>query len=71
MSLLDDYLTTEELAKDLGLCARTIIRWTRKPDGLPFTQLGGRRLFKRDTVIAWIDAQERRPNASRRAKAGK
>lgn len=67
MSLLKDYMTTKQLAKDLGLCDRTIVRWTKKVEGLPFTQLGNRRLFKRETVIAWLDAQERRPNARRRA----
>lgn len=63
--LLDGYLTRDELAQQLGVTTRTIARWMSLPDGLPFTRIGGRLLFRTTSVRAWIEAHERRPNPRR------
>lgn len=67
MSLLQDYLTRDELTGELRVTPRTIMRWQNQPDGLPYTELGGRILYRRQTVLAWIESHERRPNQRRRA----
>lgn len=65
--LLSEYLTRDELAAELRVTVRTIARWQAQPDGLPSTVLGGRTLYKRSSVLAWIDSHERQPNPRRRA----
>ncbi len=67
MSLLQDYLTRDELAAELRVTPRTIMRWQNQPDGLPYTELGARIFYRRQTVLAWIETRERHPNQRRRA----
>lgn len=69
MSILENYLTEDELATELNVCTRTLARWCQKNDGLPFVKMGKRRIFKRDTVVGWLDNQEIFPNPSRRARS--
>lgn len=64
--LLSDYLNREQLAAQIGVTPRTIHRWQNLPDGLPYTLLGGRVLFRISSVRAWIEAQERKPNPRRK-----
>ncbi len=66
-SLLDDYLTRDELAAELRVTTRTVIRWQNMPDGVPYVELGGRTLYRRSSVRAWIESHEKRPNPRRRA----
>ncbi len=68
-TLLVDYLTLEELAKELGVTTRTLGRWKSQPDGLPFTTIGGRTLFRTASVRSWIEGRERKPNPRRKAAA--
>jgi hypothetical protein len=68
--LLSDYINRAELAKQLGTCERTIARYENLPDGLPVTEIGGRKFYRLDAVRAWIASRERRPNPTRqRAQA--
>ena len=69
MSLLDNYLSRDELAKELRVTTRTIARWQAKPNGIPVTQIGGRTLFRVESVKTWLAAHEIHPNP-RRAVAG-
>lgn len=48
-------LTTVEAAEYLRVHPSTIRRWTQVP-GVPQVRLGGRVLFDRDELDAWIDA---------------
>ncbi|WP_161992858.1 helix-turn-helix domain-containing protein [Aureimonas leprariae] len=64
-SLLSEYLTLDELAKELRVTVRTIHRWQSRADGIPCTTLGGRTLFRIASVRAWIEAHERKPNPRR------
>lgn len=65
-ALLADYLTRDELAAELRVTTRTIARWELQPDGLPSTTLGGRKLYRRASVLAWIEGREKKPNPRRR-----
>jgi len=64
--LLDGYLTRRELATELNRHEKTIERWENQPDGIPFTLLGGRRLYKIASVMRWLDSRERRANPRRK-----
>lgn len=61
-ALLDDYFTRSELARELNVTERTIIRYQNQPNGLPRTKMGGRTLYRRDSVLAWLKVNEQRPN---------
>lgn len=65
MSLLQDYLTRDQLAAELHVTPRTISRWQNAPDGLPVVEMGGRVLFRRQSILSWLESRERRPNPRR------
>jgi hypothetical protein len=64
-NFFDTLITEVELARRLGRSRRTLKRWRDQPDGLPHCKLGSAVLFRVDTVVEWIAAQERRPNPRR------
>lgn len=68
-NLLSEYLNRDQLAAELRVTPRTISRWQAMPDGLPYTTLGGRILYRIPSVQAWISAREQRPNPRRKAAA--
>jgi hypothetical protein len=52
--LLDDWLELEQFARDeVKKHPRTVIRWTKKPNGLPFAKLGKTVMFHVAPVAAW------------------
>lgn len=65
-TLLAEYLTRAEIAAELRVTPRTIIRWQQQPDGLPFVKLGDRVLYRRQSVAEWIERHEHQPNPRRR-----
>lgn len=65
MTILGEYLNREEMATELNVTTRTLIRWERQPNGIPYTKLGHRTLYRRKSVLDWIDSQERHPNPRR------
>jgi hypothetical protein len=67
MDLLEDYFTKEQLAEQLRVAPRSINRYMNTPDGIPHVLIGGRVMFKRASVVAWLEGRERRPNPRRRA----
>lgn len=58
-NLLSDYYTTAELAQELGISVRTLHRWSGARIGPPQTSIGQKVLYKRSSVIAWLEARER------------
>lgn len=56
--LLADFLTPDEAAAELKVCARTLDRWRRLDEGPPITKLGRRTLYRRTSVQAWLRARE-------------
>ena len=57
--LLDDYLTPDDLAAELGKSPRTIARWDRLRIGPPKTVIGKKPYYRREAVRTWMLAQER------------
>ncbi len=58
-SLLEDYLTPDQLAEELGKSVRTIARWDRLRIGPPKTLVGKRPFYRRDAVRQWLLRKER------------
>lgn len=63
--LLQGYLDREQLARELDCTTRTIWNYENLPDGLPSLMLGGKKLYRIESVRLWLAARERRPNPRR------
>lgn len=57
-SPLADYWTADEAAAALKVSGRTLTRWNSLREGPPRTHLGNRVLYHKDTVRAWLLAQQ-------------
>ncbi len=57
--LLDDYLTPDQLAEELGKSVRTIARWDGLRIGPPKTVIGKKPYYRREAVRKWLLRQER------------
>ena len=57
-SLLDGWMSRAELAAELGVCVDTLMRWDRRRYGPKCVKAGRKTLYKRSTVLAWLEAQE-------------
>ena len=68
-NILADYLNRDALAAELGVSARTVARYETEANGLPSVMIGGRRKYKIDSVKAWLERRERKPNPTRRRTA--
>jgi hypothetical protein len=66
--VLDGFIDLEEFARQVKRGPWTVRRWTNaRPDGLPYIQLGRRRLIHIDTARQWLmDRMVKR--ASRRSR---
>ena len=58
-SLLEDYMTPEELAAELDKSPRTIDRWARLRTGPPKTVIGKKPYYRREAVREWMLNKER------------
>jgi excisionase family DNA binding protein len=67
MSVLADFITDVEIAAELKVRRRTVNEYCRQPDGLPYVKVGGRRLFRRSDVDAWLERKTVRPCPTRRS----
>jgi Helix-turn-helix domain len=56
--VLADYMTRAQLALELGIHERTLIRWSAYGDGPPVTKLGNRVLYRRTSFAAWLAKRE-------------
>lgn len=57
-SLLHDWISRAELAAELGLCVETLRRWADARRGPKFIRAGRKILYRRATVLAWLESQE-------------
>lgn len=64
--LLDGFYTRKQLAKELRVTERTIQRYQTLRDGLPSILIGGRTMYRRDDVRAFLARQVKHPNPGRR-----
>ena len=62
--MLSEWMTRAELASELDLTSETLCRWSARRLGPAPTQIGRKVLYRRDTVRAWLLAQEQGRNAS-------
>ncbi len=56
--LLDDYLTPDQLAEELGKSVRTIARWDGLRIGPPKTVIGKKSYYRREGVRQWLLRKE-------------
>jgi hypothetical protein len=70
MPILEDYLTKAEQAKALNVSEKTIDRYTKQPDGMPYTMAGRVKLFRHDWTRDWLASRKRQdnPTAPRRGR---
>ncbi|SDG73842.1 MULTISPECIES: helix-turn-helix domain-containing protein [Pelagibacterium] len=57
-TILDGFLTTEELAEEIGVHRTTLAKWRMERRGPPFTRLGKRILYSVERLRAWLEANE-------------
>lgn len=65
---LEDYMTREQIARELGMAPRSLTRWQSMPDGIPFIKVGGKVFFRKSSVLAWLEARETRKNPTRKGR---
>lgn len=53
MKLLEDLLTTEQIAAEFDVTAATVVRWRRKRVGPPYLRIQGRVRYDRTEAKAW------------------
>ena len=58
LNLLADWISRDQLARELGLKPDTLARWEARRLGPPCTRLGRKTLYRRAAVTDWIRAQE-------------
>jgi hypothetical protein len=61
--LLDGWVRLDEFARDeVNKHPRTVRRWTKSPDGLPYATLGKDLVIHIPTAREWLFGRMRRPN---------
>ncbi len=55
--ILDDYLTRQELAADLGISIRTLARLDAAREGPPSMRWAGRRIYHRQKAREWFESR--------------
>lgn len=56
--LLADWISRDDLARELNLTPDTLGRWEARREGPPCTRLGRRVLYRRASVQDWLRALE-------------
>lgn len=59
-TFFEKLMTVEELADAFGLAPQTIRNWVAKRS-IPFVRVGGRSMFRKRSVEAWLDRKEFKP----------
>jgi hypothetical protein len=62
----NDYLTQQDLARELRVSVRTIARWHVERIGPPRIVVGRLLLYRRATVREWLESREEQPHRQRR-----
>ena len=63
-----DDVSIKQAAQQLGKHPRTLMRWTREPNGLPFIRLGQAPYIHLPTLAVWLKGRIQRPNPPRRGR---
>lgn len=64
-SILADYLSEADLARELGITLRSLRRWRLEPGFCAHVRIGRRRYYHRDDVRDWLAARKRGGNPRR------
>lgn len=56
--LIDEYLTPEETAAEIGVTRRTLINWQRNRTGPPISRIGHRTMYFKPSIVAWLRSRE-------------
>jgi hypothetical protein len=67
--LLANFLSEDDLARELAVTIRTLRRWRRERTGPDITMVGRRPMYAITAVHRWLASQERPMVRSRRARA--
>ena len=57
-TILAEYMTPDQLARELGICKRTLDRWHARRSGPPRVTVGRRPLYRREAVTQWLRRRE-------------
>ena len=57
--VLDEWLTRDALAADLGVQPMTLRRWASEGLGPPFVKVGRKALYRKEAVREWMCTRER------------
>jgi hypothetical protein len=63
-----DFYRPDEAAKVLETKRRTLSRWEANGVGPPITRLGHRVLYRKASLLEWLNSQELKPGKKRSAK---
>ncbi len=55
-SIMDDYLTRPDLARELHCAVRTIARYDARREGPPSMMWGGKRRYHREKARRWFES---------------
>jgi hypothetical protein len=69
-TILEGYLLLAKFAEEeVQKHPRTVDRWTKEPDGLPYTWMGNQKYLHVPTAREWLFNRMRHPNARRTTRA--
>ena len=63
---LQGYVDLQRFAAEVDRGTRSIRRWMDEVDGLPYVQLGSRRLIHLESARAWLMSRMKHRNPARR-----
>jgi hypothetical protein len=61
-AILDDYFTDIECPAELGIAPLTLAIWRTQRKGPPVTRVGRKVYYRKASVRAWLQSQERPPS---------
>ena len=64
-----DFVAVSELARELHLHPRTLLRWSNQPDGFPITRIGKTNFIHKPTAREWMLSRVRKSNPRREARS--
>ena len=65
---LAPYVAWDDAARSIGVCRKTLARYAAEPgSGLRSVKVGGRRMFRREDIAAWLLKNERQAPSRRTA----
>lgn len=67
--VIAEYMEPEELAKELGVCWRTLHRFHLNREGPPRVKIGRKVLYRREAVKEWLRSREEAQPRSRQRTA--